>query len=192
MTKAPVQIIEQARIGDARGWFTEVYNQATFAAKGIETLFVQDNHSYSQAQYTLRGLHFQIPPHQQAKLVRCTRGRIFDVAVDLRAGSMTYGQWEGTELSAESGRQLFVSAGFAHGFLTLEPDCEVMYKCSNLYAPACDGGIRWDDPEIGIAWPMPAGTRPELSAKDQALPLLKDFVSPFAYDGSPLTSLKQD
>lgn len=187
----PVKIIEPVRFGDARGWFTEVYNRAIFVAKGIDTVFVQDNHSLSQHRYTLRGLHFQTAPHGQAKLVRCTRGRIFDVAVDLRVGSPSYGEWTGTELSADNGRQLFVPVGFAHGFLTLEPACEVMYKCSDLYAPACDGGIRWDDPAIGIAWPIPAGTRPELSAKDDSLPLLKDFVSSFEYDGHPLTSLEQ-
>ena len=189
MTEGPVQLIKPVRFGDARGWFTEVYNRSTFVARGIDVTFVQDNHSLSVPVHTLRGLHFQTPPHGQDKLIRCTRGRIFDVAVDLRDGSPTFGQWVGTELSAENGHQLFVPIGFAHGFVTLEPDCEVMYKCSALYAPACDGGIRWDDPAIGIDWPMPAGTAPELSAKDAVLPSLADFASPFPYDGRPLMPL---
>jgi len=122
-------------------------------------------------------------------LVCCIRGRIFDVAVDVRAGSPSYGRWVGAELSAENGHQLYVPIGFAHGFLTLEPDCEVSYKCSALYAPAADGGIRWDDPAIGIDWPLPAGAAPELSAKDAVLPGLADFTSPFPYDGRPLAPL---
>lgn len=186
MNQGPVQLIDPKRFGDARGWFTEVYNQSTFAARGIDVTFVQDNHSLSAPIFTLRGLHFQTPPHGQNKLVRCTRGHIFDVAVDLRGGSPTYGQWVGTELSAENGRQLFVPIGFAHGFLTLEPDCEVMYKCSALYAPANDGGISWNDPTIGIDWPMPAGVLPELSAKDTVQPAFAAFASPFPYDGRPL------
>lgn len=197
MIPFPVQLIRPKRHGDARGWFTEVYNRDTFAAMGIETVFVQDNHSLSAPPFTLRGLHLQTPPRGQDKLVRCIRGRIFDVAVDVRRGSPTYGQWVGAELSAENGHQLFVPIGFAHGFLTLEPDCEVSYKCSDTYAPDHDGGIRWDDPALkavdgeagGIAWPMPAGVEPELSAKDRVQPLLVDFDSPFAYDGRPLAPL---
>lgn len=189
MTNGPVQLIEPLRHGDARGWFTEVYNSATFAVRGIDATFIQDNHSFSGPRFTLRGLHFQTPPNGQDKLVRCTRGRIFDVAVDLRAGSPTYGQWVGAELSADNGHQMFVPIGFAHGFVTLEPDCEVMYKCTALYAPASDGGIRWDDPDIGIDWPMPVGTQPELSNKDKVQPALADFVSPFPYDGRPLMPL---
>lgn len=189
MTFGPVQLIKPVRFGDARGWFTEVYNQAAFAKRGIAVTFVQDNHSLSQPRFTLRGLHFQTPPHGQDKLVRCTRGRIFDVAVDLRGGSATFGKWVGAELSAENGHQLFVPVGFGHGFLTLEADCEVMYKCSDLYAPECDGGVRWDDSAIGIDWPMPAGSSPELSAKDKALPRLAAFDSPFPYDGRPLTPI---
>jgi len=121
--------------------------------------------------------------------MRCIRGRIFDVAVDIRKGSPTYGRWVGAELSAENGRQLFIPIGFAHGFVTLEDNCEVIYKCSNTYAPESDSGIRWNDPEIGINWPMPATTIPELSAKDAAQPLLADFDSPFPYDGRPLAPL---
>ena len=184
---APVQLIRPRRFGDARGWFTEVYNRDTFAALGIDQVFVQDNHSLSMPAFTLRGLHIQTPPRGQDKLVRCIRGRIFDVALDVRAGSPTYGRWVGAELSAENGHQLFIPVGFAHGFVTLEPNCEVTYKCSDLYAPDHDGGIRWDS--AGIDWPIPAGAAPELSAKDMVLPLLDDFQSPFAYDGRPLVSL---
>jgi dTDP-4-dehydrorhamnose 3,5-epimerase len=186
---SPVRLIIPKRFGDARGWLTEVYSEAAFAKLGITCRFVQDNHSLSVPQYTLRGLHFQVPPHGQAKVVRCIRGRIFDVAVDVRKGSPTYGQWIGTELSAENGHQLFIPVGFAHGFVTLEADCEVTYKCSNTYAPSADGGIRWDDPAIGIDWPIPAGYVPQLSAKDQVQPLLTAFDSPFAYDGCPLAPI---
>lgn len=187
MNDNPVQLIQPKRFGDARGWFTEVYSERAFAALGIDCRFVQDNHSLSVPQFTLRGLHFQVPPHGQDKLVRCIRGRIYDVAVDVRAGSPTYGHWVGAELTAENGHQLFVPIGFAHAFLTLEPNSEVTYKVSDVYAPQCDGGIRWDS--IGIDWPMPAGTTPELSAKDAVLPALDDFDSPFPYDGRPLKPL---
>ncbi len=192
IAQSPVQLIRPKRHGDARGWFTEVYSEATFAKLGIDCRFVQDNHSLSVPKFTLRGLHFQTPPHGQDKLVRCIRGAIFDVAVDVRKDSPTYGQWVGAELSAENGHQLFVPIGFAHAFLTLEDDCEVSYKCSDLYAPTCDGGVRWNDPAIGaggIDWPMPSGVTPELSAKDAVLPLLADFDSPFPYDGRPLAPL---
>ena len=184
-----VQLIRPKRHGDSRGWFTETYNADTFAEFGIECRFVQDNHSLSVPAFTLRGLHFQAPPRAQDKLVRCIRGRIFDVAVDIRKRSPTFGQWVGAELSAETGDQLFIPIGFAHGFVTLEANCEVTYKCSDTYAPEADGGIRWDDPAIGIAWPIPTGTTPELSAKDQVQPLLADFDSPLPYDGRPLGPL---
>lgn len=183
----PVQLIRPKRFGDARGWFTEVYSVPAFEELGITCTFVQDNHSLSVPAFTLRGLHFQTPPRAQDKLVRCIRGRIYDVAVDLRRGSPTYGQWVGAELSAENGHQMFVPIGFAHGFVTLEPNCEVSYKCSDTYAPDNDGGIRWDS--VGIDWPIPAGVAPELSAKDQVQPSLADFDSPFEYDGNPLTPL---
>ncbi|GMM91811.1 dTDP-4-dehydrorhamnose 3,5-epimerase [Qipengyuania sp. MTN3-11] len=188
---SPVQLIHPTRHGDARGWFTETYNAERFAKLGIVCTFMQDNHSLSAQPHTLRGLHFQTPPHAQDKLVRCIRGRIFDVAVDVRNGSPTFGRWVGTELSAENGDQLFIPAGFAHGFVTLEPQCEVVYKCSALYAPEHDGGIIWDDPDIAIAWPIPVGAAPELSAKDQRLPRLASFESPFDYDGRPLEPLDQ-
>jgi dTDP-4-dehydrorhamnose 3,5-epimerase len=184
-----VTLIRPKRFGDARGWFTEVYSEPVFEKLGITCRFVQDNHSLSVPAFTLRGLHFQSPPRGQDKLVRCIRGRIFDVAVDVRNGSPTYGQWVGAELSAENGHQLYIPIGYAHGFVTLEPDCEVSYKCSDTYAPDADGGIRWDDPAIGIEWPLPPSVAPELSAKDQVQPLLADFDSPFPYDGNPLTPL---
>lgn len=186
---SPVQLIAPRRFGDTRGWFTEVYSAPAFEKRGIDCTFVQDNHSLSVPAFTLRGLHFQTPPRGQDKLVRCIRGRIFDVAVDVRRGSPTYGRWVGAELSAANGDQLFIPVGFAHGFVTLEPDCEVTYKCSDTYAPDQDGGIRWDDPAIGIDWPLPAGVAPELSAKDAVQPLLADFDSPFPYDGCPLEPL---
>lgn len=184
-----VRLIVPRRFGDDRGWFTEVYSEKTFPDLGIPDRFVQDNHSLSVPVGTLRGLHFQTPPHGQAKLVRCIRGRIFDVAVDVRRGSPTYGKWVGAELSAENGHQLYVPVGFAHGFVTLEPSTEVTYKVSDFYAPANDGGIRWDDPTIGLDWPLPAGVTPMLSPKDEKLPLLADFDSPFEYDGTPLSPL---
>lgn len=185
--RVPVQLIKAKRHGDARGWFTETYNRATFAALGINVAFVQDNHSLSASAFTLRGLHFQTPPRAQDKLVRCIRGRIWDVAVDIRAGSPTYGRSVTAELSAANGDQLFVPAGFAHGFLTLETDCEVVYKCSDLYAPDHDGGIAWDS--AGVDWPLPPGVAPELSAKDARQPALGAFTSPFPYDGRPLAPL---
>ena len=185
----PVQRIDAHRYGDERGWFSEVYSLPAFAERGIKCPFVQDNHSLSITTFTLRGLHFQTPPRAQDKLVRCIHGRIFDVAVDVRKGSPTYGNWVGAELSADNGHQLFIPVGFAHGFVTLEPNCEVTYKCSDTYAPEHDGGIRWDDPAIGIEWPTPNGVSPELSAKDKVQPLLADFDSPFPYDGRPLEPL---
>lgn len=187
MTSPPVQLVRSKRHGDSRGWFSEVYSEPVFAGLGISCRFVQDNHSLSASRFTLRGLHFQTPPRGQDKLVRCIRGRIYDVAVDVRRGSPTYGGWVGAELSAENGHQLFVPVGFAHAFLTLEPDSEVTYKVSDTYAPNNDGGIRWDS--VGIDWPLPEGAEPELSAKDANLPTLAAFDSPFAYDGNPLTPL---
>jgi len=184
----PIKLVQMKRFGDSRGWFTEVYNENTFDLLGITCRFVQDNHSYSQPAFTVRGLHLQAPPAGQDKLVRCTRGSIFDVAVDIRKGSPTYGKWVGRELSAQNGEQLFVPVGFLHGFVTLEPDCEVMYKCSALYSPAHEMGIRWDDPQIGIVWPI-RGT-PLLSTKDTALPPLAEFESPYDYDGRPLLPLE--
>lgn len=169
------------RFGDARGWFSEVWNKESFSANGINTEFVQDNHSYSRDVGTVRGLHFQSPPHAQAKLVRCGRGRVFDVAVDIRKGSPTYGKWVGVELSAENGKQLLIPTGFLHGFVTREPDSELLYKCSDLYAPDCDGAVRFDDPDIHIDWGIEAGSA-ILSDKDRNAPLLRDFATPFVYE----------
>ncbi len=174
--------ITPRRFGDHRGFFSESYNADTFAKHGIDTVFVQDNHSLSQAKGTVRGLHFQSPPHAQAKLVRCGRGAIFDVAVDIRRGSPTYGRWYGCELSFDNGRQLLIPEGFLHGFMTLQDDCEIVYKCSDFYVPDCDGAVRWDDPEIGIDWPDPDAP-PVLSDKDAAAPRLADFDTPFAMEG---------
>lgn len=184
----PVTLIKPRRFGDNRGWFSETYVDRRWRDQGVDAVFVQDNHSYSAAAGTIRGIHFQAPPHAQAKLVRCTRGRIMDYAVDLRAGSPTYGNHVSAELSAENGEQLLITVGFGHAFITLEPDCEVVYKVSDYYAPECDGGIRWDCPEVGIDWPL-QGREPSLSPKDSSLPLLAEFSSPFAYAGSPLTGI---
>ncbi|WP_176084327.1 dTDP-4-dehydrorhamnose 3,5-epimerase [Martelella sp. HB161492] len=173
-------LLTPKRFGDGRGFFEETWNGKTMSGLGIEIDFVQDNHSLSSTVGTVRGLHFQAPPDAQAKLVRCGRGRLFDVAVDVRKGSPTYAQWFGVELSFENGRQLLIPEGFLHGFMTLEPDTEIVYKCSDYYAPASDGGIRYDDPDIGIAWPLD-GVAPKLSEKDAAAPLLRDFDSPFVF-----------
>ena len=181
-----VILLRTPRYGDYRGWFSETWSRARFSAAGIDCDFVQDNHSLSRPLHTLRGIHFQRPPHAQAKLVRCLRGRIYDVAVDLRRGSPTFGRWVGVELDAASGRQLFIPVGFGHGFVTLEPDTEVFYKVDDFYSAECDGGIRWDDPAIGIDWGLPAGAEPVLSPKDTVLPMLSEFDSPFDYDGVPL------
>ena len=178
-------LIAPPRFEDARGWFSETYSEPRYADLGIRCRFVQDNHSLSREAGTLRGLHFQIPPHPQHKLVRVVRGAVFDVAVDLRRGSPTYGRHVAAELSAENHLQFFVPVGFAHGFLTLRPDTEVVYKVSDVYAPDCDAGIRWDDPALGIPWPL-GGAAPHLSPKDAALPLLEAFDSPFGYEGAPL------
>ncbi len=190
VVSSPVRLVHPKRLGDDRGWFTEVYSEKAFDALGISVRFVQDNHSLSRPTGTLRGLHYQTPPFGQDKLVRCIAGSIFDVAVDIRRDSPTYGKWVGTELSAENGCQLFIPIGFAHGFVTLTPDAQVTYKCSNIYAPANDGGVRWNDPDIGIVWPLPAGVSPTLSVKDEKAQLLKDFVSPFEYEGNPLQPME--
>ena len=175
-----VLILTPRRFGDARGWFTEVWSKSALAAKGIDIDFVQDNHSCSRDVGTVRGLHFQSPPHAQAKLVRCGRGRVFDVAVDIRKGSPTFGKWTGVDLSAENGRQLLIPAGFLHGFVTREPDSELLYKCSEVYAPDCDGAVRFDDPDIGIDWGIDPTTA-ILSEKDRAAPYLQNFTTPFFY-----------
>jgi dTDP-4-dehydrorhamnose 3,5-epimerase len=176
-------VLTPARYGDARGFFSETWNRARLAEHGIDVDFVQDNHSISERPGTVRGLHFQAPPHAQAKLVRCGRGRLFDVAVDIRRGSPTYGCWFGVELSFENGRQLMIPAGFAHGFATREPDTEIVYKCSDYYAPETEGALRYDDPGIGIDWGL-RGLEPILSDKDAAAGRLAGFDSPFTYEES--------
>jgi dTDP-4-dehydrorhamnose 3,5-epimerase len=165
---------------DERGFFLESYNQETLRSHGIDTLFVQDNHSKS-ARGTLRGLHFQLPPACQVKLVRVVSGAIWDVAVDIRAGSPTFGQWAGVELSAENFRQLLIPCGFAHGFCVLSDEAEVLYKASHVYSPAHERGIVWNDPDLRVAWPV---TNPLLSERDQRLGTLADYLSkaPFVYD----------
>jgi len=182
-----VQLIETRRFADARGWFSETWAEAKYAEMGIDVRFVQDNQSYSVQAGTIRGIHFQTAPHAQAKLVRCVRGAIVDYAVDLRKGSPTWGQVAFAELSSGNGRQLFVPVGYGHAFVTLQPDTEVAYKVSDIYAADCDGGVAWDCPDIGIDWPLPP-TGPVLSDKDTALPRLADFDSPFAYDGVPMAA----
>lgn len=176
-----VLLLTPRRIGDARGFFAETWNRARMEAAGLQIDFVQDNHSLSAAPNTIRGLHFQAPPHAQDKLVRCGRGVLFDVAVDIRKGSPTYGQWTGAELSAENGRQLLVPAGFAHGFATRLPDTEIIYKCSDYYTPETEGALRWDAP--GIDWGLSGP--PVLSQKDAAAPGLDGFDSPFSFEGRP-------
>lgn len=169
--------ITPQRHGDHRGYFGETYSRRRYTDMGIDVEFVQDNHSLSHAAGTLRGLHFQGPPAAQGKLVRCGRGAIFDVAVDIRRGSPTYGKWEGYELTAENGHQLYVPVGFAHGFVTLEPDSEIVYKCTDYYSPETEGAVRWDS--CGIDWPL--SVDPILSDKDAIAPALADFDSPFIY-----------
>lgn len=176
-----VKLIIPDRHGDSRGFFSESWSMKRLADAGIDIDFVQDNHSLSAQAGTVRGLHFQSPPHAQDKLVRCGRGCLFDVAVDIRRGSPTYGRWVGVDLSFENGKQLLVPKGFLHGFVTREPDTEIIYKCSDYYAPECDGTVRFDDPEIGIHWGL-GDNAPLLSAKDAVAPMLKEFVSPFTYE----------
>lgn len=159
------------RLTDDRGFFSEVWNRDALAQVGIETHFVQDNHSLSRSAGVIRGLHYQLAPAEQHKLVRVTRGRVFDVAVDIRRSSPTFRRWVGLELSAEAWNQLLVPAGFAHGFLTLEPDTEVQYKVSSPYSLAHDRAILWNDPEVGVAWPL-EGLSPVLSDRDAAAPRL--------------------
>ena len=177
-----VLLLTPKRFRDDRGFFCESYNRDVLRAHGIDVAFVQDNHSLSRKAGTLRGLHFQAPPRAQAKLIRCGRGRLFDVAVDIRRGAPSYGRWVGAELSFENGRQMFIPEGFAHGFVTREPDTEIVYKCSDGYAPDTEGAIRFDDPQIGIDWGLdgPPGT---VSDKDAHAPALRDLSSPFRFEG---------
>lgn len=176
-----LKVLSPARFEDSRGYFSETWNKARLAAQGIDIDFLQDNYSLSYEVGTVRGLHFQSPPHAQAKLVRCGHGRLFDVTVDIRIGSPTYGQWTGEELSFANGKQLFVPTGFLHGFITLEPNTEINYKCSDYYAPECEGTVRFDDPDIGVIWPIDTA-KAILSDKDAGAPLLRDLDSPFRYE----------
>lgn len=169
-----VKLITPKRFSDERGFFSEVYKKHELASAGIEADFVQDNHSLSKSRGVVRGLHFQIDPHAQGKLIRVIRGAIFDVAVDIRLESNTFGRHVSAVLSAENWSQLWVPVGFAHGFCTLEPDTEVVYKVTDKYAPECDRGLAWDDPALGIKWPVSAGEA-ILSAKDERHPRLADL-----------------
>ncbi|MCC6736258.1 MAG: dTDP-4-dehydrorhamnose 3,5-epimerase [Bauldia sp.] len=166
------------RFPDPRGTFEETYNRDLWRTVGVDVEFVQDNRSVSTGVDTLRGLHFQLAPFAQAKLVRVGRGRILDVLVDLRSSSPTFRRHAAVELSAERGNQVYIPAGYAHAFLTLTPDAEVLYKTSAFYSKAHDAGIRWNDPSLDITWPLD-GRVPILSAKDEALPLLSDIAPPF-------------
>ena len=174
-----VKIVTPQKHGDARGFFSETYSKAAWDRCGLDFVFVQDNHSFSAVAGTLRGLHFQIPPFAQDKLIRVGRGRILDVAVDIRRSSFTFGKYVAVELSADNWRQLLVPIGFAHGFVTLEPNCEVLYKTTASYSPAHDRGLAWDDPDIGMKWPLPEGG-PMLSDKDRRWPRLKDAPELFS------------
>lgn len=177
-----VLILTPRRFTDERGFFSESWNRQTLRDHGLALPdFVQDNTSLSIEAGTLRGLHFQSPPHAQGKLVRCGRGRLFDVAVDIRRGSPTFGQWIGVELSFDNGRQIWIPEGFLHGFVTREPDTEILYKCTDHYAPACDGAVRWDSAALGIDWGLDGAT-PVLSGKDAAAQDFAEFDSPFVWE----------
>ena len=169
-----VLILEPKVFGDARGWFMETWSMRKFEAAGLNFNFVQDNQSFSAHKGTLRGLHYQTAPFAQAKLVRCTRGRLLDVAVDIRAGSETFAKWVAVELTAENKKQLLIPRGFAHGFITLTDDVEIQYKADNFYAPQCDGNIRWDDAQIKIDWPFAPTI---LADKDANAPTLNERLT---------------
>src|SRR5258705_8224047 len=171
-----VKLMRTPRFSDARGYFCETFQRADFAAHGLDSEFIQDNQSSSDRPGTVRGLHFQRPPFAQAKLVRVLCGRIFDVAVDLRRSSPSYGKHIAVELSSEGNEQLLIPAGFAHGFCTLEPDTIVFYKVDQVYSAAHDSGVNWADPELGIEWPI-AGAEAILSEKDRKLPMLDDLAA---------------
>jgi len=181
VTETPIPgllVLKPRRFGDDRGWFSEVWNRDTLRAAGIRLDFVQDNHSMSAAPGTVRGLHYQSPPRAQDKLVRCGRGLVYDVAVDVRPGSATCGQWFGIELSPENGLQLLIPRGFLHGFVTRAANSELLYKCTDTYAPDCDGAVRWDDPDLGVDWGIdPAAAI--LSDKDRRAPAFRDWKNPF-------------
>ncbi len=169
-----VVLLTPKRYGDERGWLSEVYSRRAMAQAGVPMEFVQDNQAFSPKRGTLRGLHLQVPPQPIAKLTRCIRGAIFDVAVDLRAGSPTFGRWVGAELTADNGAMLLSPRGFAHAYCTLTDNVEVLYKLDGYYAPDCERGLRWDDPAIGIDWPISADLL-TINERDRTLPLLADF-----------------
>ncbi|SDB73557.1 dTDP-4-dehydrorhamnose 3,5-epimerase [Belnapia rosea] len=173
-------LVASRRFGDHRGFFVESYSARDFAAIGIADVFVQDNHSRSEQAGTVRGLHFQLAPHGQAKLVRVLRGAILDIAVDIRRGSPTYGRHVAAELTAENGHQLYVPVGFAHGFCTLVPETEVAYKVTDYYAPECDRGIAWNDPDLALPWPF-GPEAVQLSDKDRRAPRLRDIPPAFEW-----------
>jgi dTDP-4-dehydrorhamnose 3,5-epimerase len=175
-----VLCISPKKHGDERGFFSEVYRGDVLAAQGLVEPFVQDNHVLSAARGVLRGLHFQLAPNVQGKLIRCTKGAILDVAVDIRRGSPTFGRHVSIELSAHNWRQVWVPRGFAHGYVTLEPDCEVIYKVTSYYDPASERGLAWDDPALGIDWRVPVDQL-TLSAKDRTNPILADLEAAFSY-----------
>jgi dTDP-4-dehydrorhamnose 3,5-epimerase len=177
-----VLVVQPQRMADQRGYFLETFSRRAYRELGIGCDFVQDNQSFSARRGIIRGLHFQRPPHPQAKLVRVLRGSVFDVAIDLRRGSPTFGQWCGTTLTAEKANQLFVPRGFAHAFCTLESDTEVAYKVDDYFAPECEDGLIWNDPDLGIEWPI-ASEEAILSEKDAKLPRLSTFDAPFVYAG---------
>ncbi|MCP5431639.1 MAG: dTDP-4-dehydrorhamnose 3,5-epimerase [Alphaproteobacteria bacterium] len=176
-----VKLLTPRRHGDARGWFSETWSARLMAERGLDLPFVQDNHALSRPAYTLRGLHFQAPPYAQTKLVRVVRGRILDVAVDARRGSPTFGRHVKAELDAATGTQILVPKGFLHGYLTLEPDTEVLYKVDAFYSRAHDGGVSFADPDLAIDWGVPA-ERILVSEKDAGLPRLAELATPFTYD----------
>lgn len=174
-----VLLIKPKVFGDHRGFFSETYNRRQFAAHGLDIDFVQDNHAFSAQVGVLRGMHFQVPPMAQVKLVRVARGAVFDVVVDLRKGSPSFGRWQSFTLTSENHLQLLIPAGLAHGYMTLEPGTDFLYKVDRFYSPGHDVGILCDDPDLGIAWPHLA---PVLSDKDRRLPRFRDFESPFVYE----------
>jgi dTDP-4-dehydrorhamnose 3,5-epimerase len=175
-----VILVLPRRFSDGRGWLAETWSAPSFAAAGIDVPFVQDNHSFSRQAGTVRALHFQLPPHAQAKLVRVARGAIFDVALDLRRGSPSYGRFVTATLAADDGEELFIPCGFAHGFSTLMPETEVIYKVSKPYAPAAESGLIWSDPDLAIPWPVKREAA-ILSERDGKLPRFAGFVSPFSF-----------
>jgi len=185
--KLPQLLVPKCHI-DSRGQFSEIFHEGRLHDNGITARFKQDNLSVSRRAATLRGLHFQLPPAAQAKLITVVKGRVLDVALDVRRGSPTYGEYVATELCSQTMHQLYVPVGFAHGFLTLEDDVVVMYKVSDYYSPKHDSGIRWNDPDVAVDWPKLAD-KVTISDKDRGLQLLSEFDSPFAYDGQPLAPL---